>query len=63
MPYCEDSAVLIGLRGICFMGLHLMGTHLTGGTAQKVGTNELDNKRVGHSDSFKISMIKCRAIG
>ena len=26
-----------------------MGMHLTGGTAQKVGTNELDNRRVGHS--------------
>ena len=27
MPYGEDSAVLIGLRGICFMGMHLMGMH------------------------------------
>jgi hypothetical protein len=44
------------------MGMHLVGMHLTGGTAQKVGTNELDNRRVGHSDSFNIS-IKCRAIG
>jgi hypothetical protein len=62
VPYGKDSAVLIGLKGICFMGMHLMGMHLTGGTAQKVGTNELDNRRVGHSDSFSIS-IKCRAIG
>ena len=36
MPYGEDSAVLIGLRGIY----------------------ELDNRRVGHLDSFNIS-IKC----
>jgi len=52
VPYGEDSAVLIGLRGICFYehvphrarisrGVYLMGMHLTGGTAQKVGTNEL----------------------
>jgi hypothetical protein len=26
--YGEDSAVLIGLRAICFMGMCLMGTHL-----------------------------------
>ena len=58
MPYGEDSTVLVGLRGICFMGMHL-----TGGIAQKVSTNELDNRRVEHSDSFNISMIKCRAIG
>jgi hypothetical protein len=63
VPYGEGIAVLIGPRSICFMGIHLRGTHLTGGVAQKVGTNELDNKRVGHPDSFKISMIKCRAIG
>src|SRR5271167_4108779 len=57
VPYGEDRAVLIGLRGICFMGhghtshgacislgMHLMGMHLTGGTAQKVDTNELDNR-------------------
>jgi hypothetical protein len=61
MPYGKDSAVLIGLKGICFMGMHLMGMHL-GGTAQKVGTNELDNGRVGHSNSFNIS-IKCGAMG
>jgi hypothetical protein len=54
-----DSAVLIGLRGI---GVYLMGMRFIGGTAQKVGTNELDNGRVGHSDSFNIS-IKYRAIG
>jgi hypothetical protein len=63
VPYGEDSAVLIGLRAICFIGMHLMGMHLTRGTAQKVGTNELDNRRVGHSDSININMIKCRAIG
>lgn len=40
MPYSKDSAVLIGLRGICFMGIHLMDMHLAGGTAQKVGTHE-----------------------
>jgi hypothetical protein len=59
MPYGEDSSVLIGLRGICFMavclmnlmGMHLMGMHLTGRTAQKVGTNDLDNRRVEHGKS------------
>jgi hypothetical protein len=46
----------------CFMGMHLHGgMHLIGGTAQKVGINGLDNRRVGHSDSFNIS-IKCRVI-
>jgi hypothetical protein len=49
VPYGKDSAVLIGLRGICFMGMYLMGMRFIGGTAQKVGTNELDNGRVGHS--------------
>ena len=63
MPYGKDSAVLIGLRGICFMGMYLMGMRFIGGTAQKVGTNELDNGRVGHSDSFNISITKCRAMG
>ena len=57
MPYGEDSTILVGLKVICFlwafaslariswgvylMGMHLMGIYLAGGTAQKVGTNEL----------------------
>jgi hypothetical protein len=40
VPHGKDRAVLIGLRGIRFMGMHLMGMHLTGETMQKVGTNE-----------------------
>jgi hypothetical protein len=73
MPYDEDRAVLTGLgacaswartsRGVYLMDMRLMGMLLAGGTAQKVGTNELDNRRVGHSDSFNIGMIKCRAMG
>ena len=47
--------MLIGLRGICFMGIHLMDMHLAGGTAQKVGTNELDNRRVGQIASISVS--------
>jgi hypothetical protein len=39
----KDSAVLID---ICFMGMRL-----TGGIAQKVGTNEPDNRRIGHSEA------------
>jgi hypothetical protein len=41
MPYDKDSAVLISLRDIYFMGIYLINMHLTGGTAQKVGINEL----------------------
>jgi hypothetical protein len=59
--YGKDSAVLIGLRGIYFMGMYLIGMRFIGGITQKIGTNELDNGRVGHSDNFNIS-IKCRAI-
>jgi hypothetical protein len=55
VPYSKDSAVLIGLRGICFMGIHLMDMHLAGGTAQKVGTYELDNRRVGQIASISVS--------
>jgi hypothetical protein len=47
VPCSKDSAVLIGLRGIYFMDIHLMDMHLAGRTAQRVGTNELDNRRVG----------------
>jgi hypothetical protein len=60
--YDKDSAVLIGLRGIYFMSIYFIGMRFIGGITQKVGINELDNGRVGHSDNFNIS-IKCRAIG
>jgi hypothetical protein len=62
MPYNKDSVVLIDLKGICFIGIYLIDIRFIGGTAQKVDINKLDNRRVGHLDSFNIN-IKCRVIG
>jgi hypothetical protein len=38
--------VLIDLKGIYFIGIHLINIYLAGGTTQKVDTYKLNNRRI-----------------
>jgi hypothetical protein len=60
VPYSKDSAVLIGPKGICFMGMHLMSMHLTGGLRRKlIPTNWI----IGVLDIQIASISVSKAIG